>query len=253
MPADIARIPLKLLPGWLVQALLDESASVHTRLRYPRYERIYRRYHDFTIIGRYNYFANLAVTEKALPVPGAVVECGVWRGGMIAGMAEILGTNRPYYLFDSFEGMTPPQAVDGAWAQMWWLGQSTPSSPLYRDKYITDESYAHQAMKLTGAADYHVIKGLFEQTLPDFKPAAPIAILRLDAGWYEATLACLKTLYPFLSVGGIIMMDDYYDWDGCARALHDFLSQEKLVDRVSQFENIGFVVKRKPQAVPEGR
>jgi hypothetical protein len=77
-----------------------------------------------------------------------------------------------------------------------------------------------------------------------------IAVLRLDADWYESTITCLTHLYPHIAPGGIVIIDDYKEWDGCARAVHEFLFKHASggVPRIRQFENrVYFVVK--PSAI----
>jgi O-methyltransferase len=65
-------------------------------------------------------------------------------------------------------------------------------------------------------------------------PPGPIAILRLDADWYESTLQCLQALYPHVARGGLILVDDYYWWDGCALAVHEYFAQRDELERIRQ-------------------
>ena len=87
-------------------------------------------------------------------------------------------------------------------------------------------------MELVGAQRFELISGWFDQTLPQFKPPEPIALLRLDADWYESTMTCLNHLFDYVATDGLIIFDDYYTWDGCSRALHDFLSSRKASERI---------------------
>src|SRR5262249_41387462 len=89
---------------------------IHARTRYIA---IYRKFKNFTMIPRRAYIANLEITELFSKVRGSVVECGTWKGGMIAGMAKLLGQGRTYFLFDSFQGLPPAQEIDGAAALNW--------------------------------------------------------------------------------------------------------------------------------------
>jgi O-methyltransferase len=77
----------------------------------------------------------------------------------------------------------------------------------------------------------HIYKGWFEETLGKY-PGAEIAVLRLDGDWYESTMTCLDQLFPYVSFGGIVLLDDYDAWDGCALATHDFLSKNKSRSRL---------------------
>jgi O-methyltransferase len=69
--------------------------------------------------------------------------------------------------------------------------------------------------------------------------------LRLDADWYKSTIECLNALYDSISSGGIIIIDDYYTWDGCTKAIHDFLSTRQLNLKIRQtrFGGVAFIVK----------
>ena len=166
-------------------------------------------------------------------VEGCIVECGVWRGGMIAGIAELLGPERAYFLFDSFEGLPPAREIDGPDALAW---QSAVDSPIYYDNCRAPVEMAEEAMRISGARQAALVKGWFADTLPGFRPPAPIALLRLDGDWYDSTLGSLNSLYPYVSDRGLIIVDDYATWDGCSRAVHEFLARTSSVRRIQRFE-----------------
>ena len=185
---------------------------------------------------------NLLLIDNFKSIEGCVVECGVWRGGMIASISEILGTDRDYYLFDSFEGLPLAKQIDGIAANNW---QKDIESEYYFDNCKAEMSYAEKAMKLAGQNNFQLIKGWFSDTLPSFKPNLPIAILRLDGDWYDSTMDCLVNLYPLVKVGGIVIIDDYYVWDGCSKAVHDYLSVNKLNEKIfSNGNGLCYIVKK---------
>ena len=196
------------------------------------YRAIYDRFKSFTMIPNDVYVANLQLVASFLETPGDVVECGTWKGGMIAGMRFILGDDRRYVLFDSFEGLPPAKEVDGRAAIAW---QANTASPKYYNNCTADEEDAAQAMKVSGATKYEIVKGWFEQTLPAFPFSQGIAVLRLDGDWYDSTMQCLEALFPRVNQGGVIIIDDYYVWDGCSKALHDYLSRNQRTERIRQF------------------
>lgn len=189
-----------------------------------RYMRIFRKYADFTMIPATTYVTNLFLAQQCRQVPGCVVECGVWRGGMIAGIAELLGSERDYVLFDSFAGLPPAKDIDGAAAIAW---QADTKSPGYFDNCTAPRELAERAMRLAGAARVTIREGWFTDTLRGFTPPGPIALLRLDGDWYDSTMTCLEALFPHLSPQGIVIVDDYSAWDGCRKAVHDYLSREQ--------------------------
>jgi O-methyltransferase len=192
------------------------------------------------MISRDTYVGNLSLASKVTGVPGCVVECGVWRGGMSAGMAAILGADRKYFLFDSFEGLPPAKEIDGAAALNWQLNKE---SPLYHDNCTAGEEFARRAMTLSGARSFQLVKGWFDKTLPSFQPPEPIALLRLDGDWYDSTMVCLNSLFERVAPGGLIILDDYHTWDGCSRALHDFLSQRSAPERIHSLDTICYLQK----------
>ena len=97
---------------------------------------------------------------------------------------------------------------------------------------------------MSGATRTHFVPGWFADTLPTFPTHLPIALLRLDGDWYDSTMQCLTLLYERVMNGGLVIIDDYYAWDGCARAVHEFLARTSEPCRLRQSEaGISFLVK----------
>lgn len=201
---------------------------------------VYRRYRDFTMNTPSIFARNLALCAVKAPAIGCIVECGVWRGGMSAGMADVL-PGRLHLLFDSFEGLPPAQDIDGENAISW---QNNTSAPSYFDNCRAERSYAERAMRMSAAKRFELVEGWFSDTLAKFTPEEPIAVLRLDGDWYESTLQCLTALYPHVVSGGLIIIDDYFTWDGCSRAVHDYLSRTQAPERIEGGDNLCFIIKR---------
>ena len=215
--------------------------TFHTAARFPGYMWLARKYGSFTMIPPAVFVANLATAQKYSDVPGCVVECGVWRGGMIAGMAEVLGPDRRYVLFDSFEGLPPAQAIDGTSAQAW---QANTNAAGYHDNCRAEMAHAERAMRLAGATRAELVKGWFDQSVPTFKFDEPIAVLRLDGDWYESTMTCLEALFDRVHPEGVIILDDYYVWDGCSRAVHRFLADRESTARIDRSFHYVCVIKK---------
>jgi O-methyltransferase len=200
------------------------------------FEHIYSKYSSYTMLARSSYVKNLSLAYQHRHVEGCVVECGVWRGGMIAGMADVLGPTRDYVLCDSFKGLPAAKSIDGSAALAW---QADKTGPNYHDNCAATRADAEEVMRMSKASPtrVHFVQGWFDRTLPDFKAPGPIALLRLDGDWYESTMSCLQHLYKQMARDGLVIIDDYYTWDGCARAVHDYLSREQLSLRIRQWEN----------------
>jgi O-methyltransferase len=206
-----------------------------------KYSQLYDRYKKFTMIPRELFMLNLDLCNAFKKTDGDYVECGVWRGGMSAAIAEILGKKKMVHLYDSFEGLPPAQDIDGEDAIAW---QKDTNSPGYFDNCAAEEKFAIDAMAMAKHNLYETHRGWFDKTLP-IRNKQPIAILRLDGDWYESIMTCLDHLYPDVVEGGLIILDDYYAWDGCARAVHDYLSKTKSPARIFQWHNrVAYILKK---------
>lgn len=213
------------------QALLDaerDAYEAQVRTPNPRHREVCALMNPYTMTPHAHYIANLQLAEEVADMPGAIVECGCWRGGMMAGIAMLLGDERDYWLFDSFEGLPPAQPVDGERAA------ALDATALIRQYMVTSEQVAAQAMDLAGAHRYHIVKGWFEHTLPGRTFEDGIAFLRVDGDWHDSIYTSLEALFPQVNVGGIISVDDYDVFDGVAVAVHAYLAEHKRPERVEK-------------------
>jgi len=167
-------------------------------------------------------------------VAGDFVECGVWKGGstMAAALAfEASGdVGRHLYLFDTFEGMVEPTAVDrcartGKTAAH-LLATTSRSERIWAYSPL-DEVKRNIASTGYPAERVAFVKGKVEETIPAFGPEK-VAILRLDTDWYESTRHELVNLYPRLSVGGVLIIDDYGHWEGARRAVDEYFEEHRV-------------------------
>ncbi len=180
-----------------------------------RFLRIHQKFRDFSMIPRSAYVGNLHLAAKVRDVPGSAVECGTWRGGMIAGIADVLGPDRPYFLFDSFEGLPPSTDQDGPDERQW------------TGKCVAEPAEAEHAMALSAARQVSIVKGWFQDTLAR-TDTGPIALLRLDGDWYDSTVCALEAFAHRVVPGGLIVVDDYYTWDGCTKAINEYAARTGL-------------------------
>jgi O-methyltransferase len=101
-----------------------------------------------------------------------------------------------------------------------------------------------QNMKATSYVPSNIIyvKGKVENTIPTLSPDKVIALLRLDTDWYESTKHELIHLYPELTKGGVLIIDDYGHWDGCRKAVDEYFNNTDssiLLNRVDYTGRIG--------------
>lgn len=166
------------------------------------------------------------------------MECGTWRGGMIAGIADILGPKRCYRLFDSYEGMPPAKEIDGKWALAW---ERNTTGPDYHDNCRASEVEARTTMSISPAKNVVITKGWFRDTLPKAE-RSPIALLRMDADWYDSTVCILANLASAVVPGGMIIVDDYYFFEGCALAVNEFAVERKWMIRQSPLGEVCYII-----------
>jgi O-methyltransferase len=209
-----------------------------------KFELIYKKYSDYTMISKNIYIDNLKLIEvhfKFFNLNQSIIECGVWRGGMIAGIADILGPEYCYHIFDSFEGLPDAKEIDGESAIKWQLDKESIN---YHNNCSAEQELVESVIKMSLAKKYYFYKGWFETTLPLNKNnIGQISLLRLDGDWYESTMTCLENLYPLIQYNGIIIVDDYFDWDGCCKAIHDYLSKIKSKSRIRTNGNLMYIIK----------
>ena len=170
-------------------------------------------------------------------VPGAFAECGIWRGGsvlaMILTLQQLGRDDRDLHLYDTFEGMTKPTRHDVSpferpALETWREAQQRrelPWAPLFPADSV-DEGAIRETLVSTGypPGRIHLVRGPVETTLPGQAPEH-VALLRLDTDWYESTRHELDHLYPRLSGGGVLIVDDYGHWEGAKRAVDEYFER----------------------------
>ncbi|KAB2588525.1 methyltransferase [Streptomyces arboris] len=163
-------------------------------------------------------------------IPGDIVECGVWRGGSMQACARTLLSvgedERELYLFDTYEGMTPPTAEDlrrdGRPAQE-LLDAQGKDRPIWAVASLEDVQAGFENVPYPKER-VHYVQGRVEDTVPEQAPEQ-IAILRLDTDWYASTKHELEHLYSRLVSGGVLLIDDYGYWQGSRQAVDEFLDK----------------------------
>ena len=211
----------------------------------PEFLELYELCREQTMTTIERMYALYAATRYVVDnkVPGDFVECGVWRGGSVTMIALTLlrlgCTDRTLWLYDTFDGMTPPsdddvQEMSGRLASeilaeheksvddpFWGLApRSIVEENLSRAGYPTDR--------------IRLVEGNVLTTIPSEAPAQ-IALLRLDTDWYASTRHELEHLYPSIVRGGVLIVDDYGYWRGARKATDEYfaaLPERPLLHRI---------------------
>lgn len=167
-------------------------------------------------------------------VPGVFAEFGVARGGT-AGLIGTLASRqgRETWLFDSFQGLPEPDARDGLNAAEYASDRADGNlQPIERCATpLEDVSRTLQYVFGLNLEAVHFVKGWFQETRPAF-PDLPIALLHLDGDWYASTRFVLENYFELVSPGGVVIIDDYGWWQGCRRAVDEFMADRGLLDLV---------------------
>jgi asparagine synthase (glutamine-hydrolysing) len=193
-----------------------------------------------------------AETVKESKVPGDFAEFGIALGGSGICLARSLEKARRYIGFDLFGTIPPPTERDGARPhERYKTIASGESAGIGGDTYYGYIPNLYEVVRGNFASfecpvddkRIRLVKGLFEETLPkngDMK----IALAHIDCDWFDPVTLCLEYVWPRLSSGGIVILDDYNDWDGCKKATDQFLSRNAGVEVVALQPHA--VIKRKP-------
>ena len=166
-------------------------------------------------------------------IPGDFIETGVWRGGAVIFMRALLKAyainNRTVWVADSFCGIPKPD---------------TDAYPADKDDICYQREFTAVSIEevknnfeLYNLLDDQVrfLQGWFKNTLPD-APIDHLALLRLDGDMYQSTMEALISLYPKLSMGGVVIVDDYAA-EPCKQAVNEFREKEKITDTIVPIDN----------------
>jgi O-methyltransferase len=161
---------------------------------------------------------------------GVIVEAGTARGGSAIVLAAAKSRDRPMKVYDVFGMIPPPSERDGADVHRRYekIAAGVAKGPGgetyygYRDDlyHEVDASFARHSVPV-GEHNVELVRGLFADTI---RLDEPVALAHLDGDWYESTMTCLTRIAPLLVSGGRIVLDDYYTWSGCRRAVDEYFA-----------------------------
>jgi hypothetical protein len=209
----------------------------------------YASVRPFTLTSPERVFVLIRTVEYILAnsIPGSLVECGVWRGGSMMAVARALLSqnrkDRELFLYDTYQGwqgMNQPIEADGECDQARWTRNQNPTTNKW-SAVSADEVTANMATTGYPVDRIHCIVGKVEDTLPASAPEA-ISLLRLDTDFYESTKHELLHLFPRLSRGGVLIVDDYGSHQGSRKAVDEFIRENNvclLLNRIDADARIG--------------
>ena len=212
-----------------------EPAAVEPEAKY--YGHLWpSRAHTMIGIPRMNNIRHCVEHVLSHGVPGDLIETGVWRGGATIFMRGILKaygvTDRRVWVADSFAGLPKADFTNYPREEPYEFHKMSQLAVSLEEVQRNFERY--------GLLDDQVrfLKGWFKDTLP----AAPIdqlAVMRLDGDLYESTMDGLVHLYPKLSPGGFVIVDDYNGVSSCNDAVHDFRREAGVTAEIHEIPGSG--------------
>lgn len=231
---DVSRGSRQLASGWLWRAThflplpppADFEADVANTVRRVRRHTLTTPRRVATVCDGTEHIARSGI-------PGAIVECGVWRGGSLMAAALTLlrlgDRERDLYGFDTFAGMPAPTEEDErslydgySPLRRWRRGRREDGN----DWHHVPVEDVRERLLATGydPARLHLVPGMVEDTLPGEAPEQ-IALLRIDTDWYRSTRHILEQLYPRLRPGGVLILDDYGHYAGVRKAVDEYFAE----------------------------
>lgn len=235
-------------PGATVdyQVLTDFSAKLRKfELTDPEFFALYKQVKPYTMTSIERLYAMHKAVEHVARagVQGAMVECGVWRGGsmMMAALTLLaLGkADRDLLLFDTFAGRPRPDPERDCKEhyEFWLQRRRTDRSSSWAEATL-EEVQSNLASTGYPLDKITFVQGIVQETIPANAPAA-IALLRLDTDWYDSTAHELHHLYPRLVPGGVLIVDDYGEMQGQKQAVDEFCARSGVALLLNRIDYSG--------------
>jgi predicted O-methyltransferase YrrM len=162
-------------------------------------------------------------------VHGMYVEAGCALGGSSILIASIKEPTRRLQVYDVFDMIPPPSENDTEDVHhRYKVIKSGQSEGIGGNRYYGYQNDLYNTVKVNlegfgidlDRQNVTLIKGLVQETL---WVEEPIAFAHIDVDWYDPVKTCLERIFPLLSPGGVMVLDDYHSWGGCKRAVDEYL------------------------------
>jgi O-methyltransferase len=179
---------------------------------------------------------------EAQGIPGDFIEAGVWRGGVIVLMRALLNAygigGRKVFAADSYAGIPKNTRAVNDPVDLW------------SDRWVASLEEVRQAIARFGLLDdrFEFVAGFFEDSLKSLR-GQRFAVVRLDSDSYDSVETSLEYLYPLLSRGGYMIIDDWH-LPGCRMAVMDYRSQLGINDEIQEWDGNAYWVKTQPYDYP---
>lgn len=204
--------------------------------------------HGMTMVGllRLDDLQRCVESVVADGVEGDLIEAGTWRGGasilMRATLNSLGQADRTVWLADSFNGFPTPDRE--AYPEDKRIDFSD------RDFIAVPEEEVRGNMERFGCLEgVEFVPGFFEDTMPKMA-AGTWSVVRLDGDSYESTMMTLSKLYPGLSKGGYLIVDDFGALPECQRAVEEYRETHGITAPIEKIDWTGVKWRKETEAEP---
>jgi hypothetical protein len=166
---------------------------------------------------------------RSSQIQGDFIEVGCALGGSSILIASLKDKERFLKIYDVFGQIPAPGPLDGQDARDRYevivdgnaKGLGLDRYYGYRNDLRTIVEFNLNSFRIDLKGDsVFLIEGLLQNTL---RPTQAIAFAHIDVDWFEPVSFSLEKIFPKLAIGGSVIIDDYFDWDGCRVAVDLFL------------------------------
>jgi len=195
-------------------------------------------------VNRISKFAtHLELFRRVSGVAGEIVECGVFKGVSLSRLIKFRALfenpfSKKIVGFDTFGEFPEAQYKDDVKRRAQFVREAGSRS-------IGKEEFISLLKKLDLYQNVELVEGDILKTVPEYiakNPHLKISLLHIDVDLHEATAVCLKELYPLVSKGGIVILDDYGAFAGANKAIDDFFAGKKMkINKLPYSNAISFV------------
>lgn len=173
--------------------------------------------------------------------PGVIIEAGCALGGSALVLCAAKAPERPLLVYDVFGLIPAPSDRDGPDVHArYGVIRSGQATGIGGEPYYGYASHLLDQVIVSFRAfglppEEHAVtfvKGLFQDTL---RVTSPVAVAHIDGDWYDSVMTCLSRIEPRLVPGGMLVIDDYFDWSGCRTAVDEyFLGKDRNTYRFTR-------------------
>lgn len=223
---------------WRVAKLLSgsESSNAHSFLNHSIINKVKKRNLTYLSKSALAKLVEITIANEKLGIEGYIIEAGCGLGGSAIVIAGSKAIERPFYIYDVFGMIPPPSEKDGKDVheryELIKAGKSTGVGGGVYYGYVNNlyqevrNSFKNFGLDVN-ANNITLIKGLYQDTM---RVNFPVSLAHIDCDWYESVITCLQRIWPNLAIGGTMVIDDYYTWAGCMKAVDEYFNDQNNND-----------------------